>query len=76
VTSSVQAHALVSHAIRKGLLVRQPCEVCGFGPAQAHHEDYDKPLDVWWLCLDHHRDLHAWRRVEGEFALAWMRQVA
>jgi hypothetical protein len=26
---------------------------------QAHHPDYSKPLDVVWLCDDHHKQAHA-----------------
>jgi len=43
---------------RRGLLVPQPCEVCGEAEAQKHHDDYDKPLDVRWLCRYHHESLH------------------
>lgn len=52
-----RAHYLCSNAIRDGRLIRQPCEVCG-GPAQAHHDDYSKPLDVRWLCTTHHAEWH------------------
>jgi len=31
--------------------------VCG-GKAQMHHDDYDKPTDVRWLCKEHHIELH------------------
>lgn len=24
----------------------------------AHHHDYSKPLDVTWLCEQHHKDVH------------------
>lgn len=39
-------------------IVRQPCEVCGAQPAEAHHDDYRRPLDVRWLCAEHHREHH------------------
>lgn len=49
-------------AIVLGYLVRQPCEVCGTSKVQAHHGDYEKPLDVRWLCTTHHADEHGARR--------------
>lgn len=39
-------------------LEREPCEVCGEDPAEAHHTDYLKPLDVMWLCRKHHNEWH------------------
>ena len=51
------AHIAVGNAIRDGRLMRQPCEVCG-DVAQAHHDDYSKPLDVRWLCTTHHAEWH------------------
>lgn len=44
--------------VHKGILVKQPCEVCGSEKVEAHHENYLKPLDVKWLCKKHHWDLH------------------
>jgi len=44
--------------IRRGKIQKQPCMFCGSEPAQAHHHDYDKPLDVVWLCKAHHGLLH------------------
>lgn len=44
--------------IREGVLIKQPCEVCEEIKTQAHHEDYDKPLEVNWLCKKHHVELH------------------
>lgn len=35
----------------------QPCDVCG-EKAHRHHEDYNKPLDVRFLCALHHKQLH------------------
>lgn len=50
------ARQSVLKALRSGRLVRKPCEVCGAPKTQAHHTDYSKPLDVQWLCPDHHRE--------------------
>lgn len=52
------AHNAVAHAIRSGRLVRQPCERCGDPNSYAHHEDYDKKLDVNWLCQPCHKQRH------------------
>lgn len=52
------ARKAVYEAIRAGRIVRQPCEVCGSRRAQAHHDDYGKPLDVRWLCRAHHAEWH------------------
>jgi len=40
-------------ALRNGKLVKQPCH-CGNVKVEAHHEDYSKPLEVKWLCKQHH----------------------
>jgi hypothetical protein len=53
-----RAHSKVNAAIRSGALKRLPCEVCGAGNAQAHHDDYSKPLNVAWLCVKHHAERH------------------
>jgi len=56
-----QARLDVMHALRAGRLQRQPCQVCGAEPAQAHHDDYADALRVRWLCKKHHDALHAAR---------------
>lgn len=53
-----KAHTLVRNAIQCGRLRVMPCEVCG-NPAEAHHDDYAKPLEVRWLCPCHHAEHHA-----------------
>jgi hypothetical protein len=61
----IKAHSAVAWAVRRGKLVRQPCEVCGtVKSVHAHHEDYSASavLDVVWLCRAHHRQRHAERR--------------
>lgn len=59
-----KATYLTSNAIRDGRLVRHPCEKCGDASAEAHHDDYSKPLEVRWLCRKHHLEHH------GKVALA------
>lgn len=44
--------------LKRGKLVKQPCEVCGSPESQMHHDDYSKPLEVRWLCRRHHLYLH------------------
>ena len=53
-----KTHIAVANAIRDGRLVKQPCEICQESKAQAHHDDYSKPLDVRWLCTKHHAEWH------------------
>jgi hypothetical protein len=53
-----KCYNLFRQALRLGFLKKQPCELCGFAPAQAHHADYAKPLEVKWLCFRHHQEEH------------------
>ena len=62
------AHDLTEKAIKRGDLVRADvCETCGGDgrafrdgrhPIQAHHCDYNRPLDVMWLCQPCHHEWH------------------
>jgi len=45
-------------AIKSNKITRGECEVCGQKNTEAHHPDYDKPLDVIWLCKKHHTLIH------------------
>ena len=60
----LRAHNAVARAIKKGILVRCPCVRCGETKSLAHHEDYDKPLDVMWLCQPCHKQRHKELREE------------
>ena len=53
------AHVAFASALKRGLVERQPCEVCGAEPADAHHHDYQRPLAVTFLCRRHHCQLHS-----------------
>lgn len=57
VVQKTRVRTAVNVALRNGRLVREGCKVCG-GRAEAHHEDYSKPLDVTWLCRTHHAEAH------------------
>ena len=52
------ARSVAHRAIWRGTLQRQSCETCGAEKAQAHHDDYTRPLDVRWLCGPCHRRVH------------------
>ena len=52
------AHLAVQRALGCGQLAKQPCEVCGALTVDAHHDRYDQPLNVRWLCRKHHVKLH------------------
>jgi hypothetical protein len=52
------ARYIFLNAIRDGKIKRWPCQVCGHEYAEGHHPDYDRPLDVVWLCVKHHKETH------------------
>lgn len=56
-----KARNAVNIRIKRGTIKRQPCEICGAELAHAHHDDYNRPLDVRWLCEQHHRAIHGER---------------
>ena len=60
------ARNAVNNAIRDGKMQRgSACFFCGKGEKlQAHHHDYSKPLDVFWLCAPCHGKLHT---INGDF---------
>src|SRR3990167_1396712 len=58
--TAYKAQTAVGNAIRDGKLKREPCALCGTTThVHAHHKDYNKPLDVKWLCAKCHHRLHA-----------------
>ena len=66
-TKKERAHDIVEKAVKRGVLVNpHKCEKCGSDNTfkdgrsgiQAHHCDYDKPMEVMWLCQPCHHQWH------------------
>jgi hypothetical protein len=66
--ASDKAQNLLEQALEGGKILRPDvCEQCGKQPKpfkdgrtaiQGHHDDYNKPLDVRWLCQPCHHEWH------------------
>lgn len=52
------ARMKVNNGIAAGTVKKMNCVICDSQKSQAHHENYDKPLDLIWLCSRHHADIH------------------
>jgi hypothetical protein len=67
----------VNNAITAGRIARPSnCEICeGIGNIHGHHPDYNKKLEVAWLCRQCHNRLHVWLREikRGEYNMAAIR---
>lgn len=56
------AQRAVNNAVRDEKLIPWPaCALpdCDCTEVEAHHPNYDTPLDVVWLCPPHHKQAHA-----------------
>ncbi len=64
-----RARSAVANGIRDGKLQRgTECFFCGSSDKlHAHHHDYSRPLDVFWLCPACHGKLHT---INGDFLKA------
>lgn len=51
-----RARQQAKRALAAGKIMRIPCH-CG-QPGEMHHPDYTRPLDVVWLCDEHHKLSH------------------
>jgi len=59
--SEIKVGRKVAKAIRQGLLERPLwCVICGRSQCRinAHHNDYDFPYDIMWLCSSCHKKIH------------------
>jgi hypothetical protein len=54
-----RAEKTIQWAIQSGKIKKYACAVCGTTEkVEAHHPDYSKPLEVVWLCREHHLQKH------------------
>lgn len=55
-----RAHIYVNRALKKGLIEKLPCEICGSPISTAHHDSYEPArwLEVRWFCHEHHMEWH------------------
>jgi site-specific DNA-cytosine methylase len=71
-----RAQNIDEKAMKRGILKASPCEVCGAtgtmrdgrNKIQAHHDDYNKPLSVRWLCQKHHHEWHKYNKAKAREA--------
>ena len=67
-----RAGYMVKKAVKKGILVPGVCESCGSNEraadgrnmVHAHHDDYNKPLDIRWLCQKCHHEWHKYNKAK------------
>jgi len=63
--AQINARTDVANAIKKGILVRGVCEKCGSERSYGHHDNYERPLEVKWLCAKHHNQRHKELQEQG-----------
>ena len=54
-----RCNKIIYNAIKENKILKGICMVCKEAKTDAHHENYNKPLEVLWLCRKHHKQLHA-----------------
>lgn len=63
-----RARSRVCYALKTGKLIKKSC-FCGESKTEAHHKDYNHPLDVEWYCRIHHIEMdkkHDKSKLEGQ----------
>jgi hypothetical protein len=60
------ANLILGRAVKNRRIIKPNlCQAqdCTETKLEAHHPDYDRPLDVVWLCNKHHRECHKLAKV-------------
>ncbi|NIS16363.1 MAG: hypothetical protein GWN96_09075 [candidate division Zixibacteria bacterium] len=87
-----KAYKIYGEALRDGTLARaDKCEHCNKSDTAiyGHHEDYNKPIDVIWLCGSCHRKCHTMKKYgdadrlpknaqkigENDFSFAYIQEI-
>jgi hypothetical protein len=57
--AQIARHKILNRKEHWGLIPPSECSGCGdVGRVEAHHDDYNKPLEVRWLCRSCHKQFH------------------
>ena len=49
----IKARRLVNNMLRYHN-IKDICAICGNNEVEVHHENYDEPFVIIWLCKEHH----------------------
>ncbi len=60
-----KARSVSKIALKNGTIKKHPCGKCGNKKSEMHHENYDKPLDITWLCRRCHSQRHLELKAKG-----------
>ena len=52
------ASGKLNKALFRKEIIKKPCVICGNEKSEGHHDNYENPLSVVWLCRKHHGMAH------------------
>lgn len=71
-----QARSYVKGHVKRGFIIKKPCEKCGDHNSEMHHQNYKLPILVNWLCKKHHLQVHNQQNVPRDtFPLTPLRKL-
>ena len=62
----IETRGLSRKLIKRNMIKKENCSVCGIEKSEAHHPDYNNAVFIVWLCKKHHIEEHIKHR--GTFA--------